>query len=75
MKRWLGYENILNPSKTRSLCSMNTVKILTAEWFDQVAGTGFQKGVQKIVFLFCVFSQIIILENANLRMAVCVIAN
>lgn len=43
MKRWHGYENIPDPSKTRSLC-INTVKTFTAEWFDQVAGTGFQKG-------------------------------
>lgn len=75
MKRWHGYENIPNPSKTRSPCSMNTVKTFTSERFDQVAGTGFQKGVQDIVFSFYVFSQIVILENTNLRVAVCAIGN
>lgn len=75
MKRWLGYENIPNASKTESLCNMNAVKTFAAEWFDQVAGTSFKKCVQEIVFSWYVFSQIIILENINLRVPVCAVAN
>lgn len=75
MKRWLGYENIPNSSKNGSLCNMNAVKTFTVEWFDWVAGTGFKKCVQEIVFSLCVFSQIIILENTNLRVLVCAVAN
>lgn len=54
---------------------MNAVKTFTAEWFDQVAGTGFKKCVQEIGFSLYVFSQIIILENTNLRVPVCAVAN
>lgn len=69
------YENIPSPSKTGSLCNTNAVKTFTAERFDQVAGTGFKKCVQEIVFSLYVFSQIIILENTNLRVPVCAVAN
>lgn len=74
MKRWLGYENIPSPSKT-GVCATWMQQTVTAEWFDQVAGTGFKKSVQQIVFSLYVFSQIIILENTNLRVTVCAVAN
>lgn len=75
MERWLGYENIPNPSKTVSLCNMNVVKVFTAERLDQFAGTCFKKCVQEIVFSKHVFSQIVILENAHLRVPECAVAN
>jgi len=75
VERWLGHENIPNPSKTGRLCNMNSVKAFIAEWFGQAASTGFKKCVQEIVFSLYVFRQIIILENTNLRVPVCAVAN
>jgi len=54
---------------------MNSVKAFIAEWFGQAASTGFKKCVQEIVFSLYVFRQIIILENTNLRVPVCAVAN
>lgn len=54
---------------------MNATKTFTAVQFGQVAGIGFKKCVQEIVFSLNFFREIIILENTNLKAPVRAVAS